>query len=142
MKLPGRAPAECQSRLVCSTLLSAAGVTLFYVESKVGKDLDNIFLDVLPIVFEHLQPPEPLLSQWAPIAQIKGWEAALKEGRRLAAPGVGFIEAVALQNVPNMPHQAGTVIMALSHGGRYESWWGSANSYIRDGFTDHDDDDY
>lgn len=61
-------------------LLSAVGVTLFYIESKVGKDLDNIFLDLLPIVFEHLQPPERLLSQWAPIAQIKAWDAALKEG--------------------------------------------------------------
>lgn len=123
-------------------LLTAAGVTLFYVESKVGKDLDNIFLDVLPIVFEHLQPPERLLSQWAPLVQIKEWNSALKEGRRLAAPGVGFIEAVALQEVPDMPYKAGTVIMALSHGGRYESWWASANSYTRDGSTDHDDNDY
>lgn len=141
-----RVTAQLESAAIASPrlfpLLSPAGVTLFYVETKVGKDLDNIFLDVLPLVFEHLQPPEPLLSQWAPIAKIKEWEAALKEGRRLAAPGVGFIEAMALQNVTDMPYQAGTVIMALSHGGRYESWWASANSYIRDGSTDQDDDGY
>lgn len=123
-------------------LLSAVGVTLFYVESKVGKDLDNIFLDVLPIVFKHLQPPEQLLSPWAPIEKIKEWDAALKDRRRLIAPGVGFIEAVALQNVPDMPYQPGTVIMALSHGARYESWWANANSYVRDGYPNDDDDDY
>lgn len=111
-------------------LLSAVGLSLFYVESSTGKDLDNIFLKLLPLVLETLKPPAETMHPWAS-QEMDEWDRFRKGEIPVAgSPAVSFIEAVALTKIDNGRFPPGTVILTLSMGGRLESWWASAMSYV------------
>lgn len=105
-------------------LLNTVGVTVFYVPDPDGKDLDNIFRELLPIVLEVLNPPraEPNLRDETDL-----WTSVAAGDRKCPGdPTVSFIEAVALKGVDLARHPPGTIYMSLGPGDRRESWWGIA----------------
>jgi hypothetical protein len=91
------------------------GVTAFFVPGAGGKDLDNIFRQlVVPALFEHLQLPRLRRHPYG----IPKDDAA---GTDTMAPShIAFVEGVALKGVPRPP---GTVVIAFADGQRYKSWW-------------------
>ena len=101
-------------------LIVSVGVTVFYFESQQGKDLDNILLDLLPIVLEKLGPPSDDITPWARIDSSQLGPAPSGLAR------VSFIEAIALKGVASKVCRPGTVILVLSPGDRRASWWSRA----------------
>jgi hypothetical protein len=90
------------------------GVTAFFVPSSSGKDLDNIFRQlVVPALVEHCHFPRELRHPYAMSEDGAGSGAT-------TLPHIAFVEGIALKGVPRPP---GTVVIALSGGQRYESWW-------------------
>lgn len=95
------------------------GVTAFYVPGPDGKDLDNIFRElVLPVLLSYCHLPREVRHPYGSFD--KGQEDRAGAGR---PPHVAFIEGVALKGVPRTP---GTVVVALSDGWRHRSWWQAA----------------
>ncbi|MFX0573091.1 hypothetical protein [Nocardia nepalensis] len=113
-------------------LLPSVGLTLFYLETDTGKDLDNLFLDVLPIVLNVLRPPAVALAEFSPIDALRAWRDADQQGVLTAATEIAFIEAVALKGVTSDRLRPGSVILALSHGSRWESWWDSTLRFVEE----------
>ncbi|MGY1959614.1 hypothetical protein [Nocardia gipuzkoensis] len=110
-------------------LLTPVGVTLYYLETVGGKDLDNIFLTLLPVVLQTVQPPVDALADYSAIADLKAWE----EGQAASTEReVAFIEAVALSGITDEQLLPGSVVLALSHGDRRESWWGSVLRFVEE----------
>ena len=105
-------------------LLNTVGVTVFYVPSRDGKDLDNIFRELLPIMLNVFRPPrtEPNLTD-----DVDLWER-VAAGDRLCPgdPTVSFIEAIALKGVDLERHPPGSVCTSFAPGSRSESWWNVA----------------
>ncbi|TXI64323.1 hypothetical protein [Mycolicibacterium mageritense] len=94
------------------------GVTAFYVPGPDGKDLDNIFRElVLPILLKHCHLPPEVRHPFGPFDDGNDNDS---DGGQ---PRVAFIEGVALKGVPRPP---GTVAVALSDGWRHRSWWHAA----------------
>lgn len=90
------------------------GVTSFYVPGPDGKDLDNIFRElVVPILLEHCDLPREVRH---PYGSFDDGDEDSGGGQ----PHIAFIEGVALKGVPRPP---GTVVVALSDGWRHRSWW-------------------
>jgi hypothetical protein len=90
------------------------GVTAFFVPGAAGKDLDNIFRQlVVPVLLEHCHLPRVLRHPYATPEDATG-DAAVPPAH------IAFIEGVALRGVPLPP---GTVVIALSDGQRHQSWW-------------------
>ncbi|WP_225731102.1 MULTISPECIES: hypothetical protein [unclassified Nocardia] len=110
-------------------LLPSIGVTVFYLETHTGKDLDNIFgdLEVLPTLLDTVRPPVHPLADYSPIEDLRRWH----EHDRAAVGDIAFIEAVALKGAADEQLSPGTVIVALSHGERLESWWASALQFLQ-----------
>jgi hypothetical protein len=95
------------------------GVTAFYVPGPGGKDLDNIFRElVLPVLLTRSHLPRELRHPYRSVDE--GQEEQVGAG---LPPHVAFIEGVALKGVPRPP---GTVVVALSDGWRHRSWWQAA----------------
>lgn len=93
------------------------GVTAFYVPGPDGKDLDNIFRElVVPILLEHCPLPRDVRHPYGSFTE-SGDESAQTQ------PRVAFIEGLALKGIPRPP---GTVVVALSDGWRHHSWWQAA----------------
>lgn len=90
------------------------GVTAFYIPGPDGKDLDNIFRElVLPILLQHCHLPREARHPYG------SFDEGDKE-TRATRPHIAFIEGIALNGVPRPP---GTVVVALSDGWRHRSWW-------------------
>lgn len=90
------------------------GVTAFYVPGPAGKDLDNIFRDlVLPVLLEHCHLPTEVCHPNTSFDEITRYTPS-------GPSRPAFIEGVALKGIPRSP---GTVVLALSGGLRYRSWW-------------------
>lgn len=95
------------------------GVTAFYVPGADGKDLDNIFRDlVLPVLLTQCHLPRELRHPYRSVDEEQ--EERVGAGR---PPRVAFIEGIALKGVPRPP---GTVVVAMSDGWRHRSWWQAA----------------
>lgn len=93
------------------------GVTAFYVPGPDGKDLDNIFRElVLPILLQHCHLPRDVHHPHGTFDEERGDTGATR-------PHIAFIEGIALKRVPRPP---GTVVVALSDGWRHRSWWQTA----------------
>lgn len=90
------------------------GVTAFYVPGPDGKDLDNIFRElVLPILAQHCHLPRDVRHPYGYFDEGHGDIGATR-------PHIAFIEGIALKGIPRPP---GTVVVALSDGWRHRSWW-------------------
>ena len=91
------------------------GVTAIFVPSATGKDLDNIFRQlVVPALLEYLHLPRLRRHPYAtPEDDAADTDAA-------APSHIAFVEGVALKGVPRRPR---TVVFALSDGQRHKSWW-------------------
>lgn len=90
------------------------GVTAFYVPGPDGKDLDNIFRElVLPVLLQHCHLQREARYPYGSFDERGG-------GTSEAPPYIAFIEGIALKGVPRLP---GTIVVALSDGRRYRSWW-------------------
>ncbi|MEZ0053009.1 hypothetical protein ABIA30_004034 [Mycobacterium sp. MAA66] len=90
------------------------GVTAFYVPGADGKDLDNIFRDlVLPVLLEHCHLPTELRHPSITFDKVTEYTPS-------GPSRPAFIEGVALKGIPRSP---GTVVVAFSGGLRYRSWW-------------------
>jgi hypothetical protein len=113
-------------------LLPSVGLSLFYIESPTGKDLDNIVRTVLPIVIDELSPPADGIGWWDPLDRIREWETASTGGNAPIARGVQFVEAVALPAGRELAMEPGSLLMALSRGDRLFSTWIEASEAIRD----------
>jgi hypothetical protein len=115
-------------------LLPSIGVTVFYLETGAGKDLDNIFgdLEVLPIVLDTVRPPVSPLADYSPIDDLRRWLEHDRNRLPAAVGDIAFIEAVALKGAADERLSSGSVIVALSHGERIESWWDSALGFLED----------
>ncbi|WP_280260090.1 hypothetical protein [Nocardia abscessus] len=115
-------------------LLPSIGVTVFYLETGSGKDLDNIFgdLEVLPIVLDIVRPPGSPLADYSPIEDLQRWFEHDRIGSPATVGDIAFIEAVALKGTADERLSSGTVIVALSHGERLESWWDNALGFLDD----------
>lgn len=95
------------------------GVTAFYVPGPDGKDLDNIFRElILPVLLTHCQLPREMRHPYGSFDHEPD-----ERGGAGRPPHVAFIEGVALKGVPRPP---GTVVVALSDGWRHRSWWQAA----------------
>lgn len=102
------------------------GVTAFYVPGPDGKDLDNIFRDlVVPVLLEHCHLPTEVCHPNTSFDEITEYTPS-------GPSRPAFIEGVALKGILRSP---GTVVLALSGGLRYRSRWEVA---LDDG---HDRDD-
>ncbi|MFE9328151.1 hypothetical protein ACIHDR_43105 [Nocardia sp. NPDC052278] len=113
-------------------LLPSVGVTLFYLETGAGKDLDNIFLTILPVILETFRPPVASLADYSPIDDLQTWHVDAERGARTTIGDTAFIEAVSLQGISSERLSPGTIVLALSHGGRMESWWDSALRFVEE----------
>lgn len=115
-------------------LLPSIGVTVFYLETRAGKDLDNIFgdLEVLPILLDTVRPPVRPLADYSPIDDLRRWQAHDRNKSPAAVGDIAFIEAVALKDAADERLSPGTVIVTLSHGERLESWWENALRFLED----------
>lgn len=113
-------------------LLPSVGVTVFYLETRAGKDLDNIFgeLEVLPILLDTIRPPVRPLADYSPINDLRQWLEHDRNKSVATAGDIAFIEAVALKDETDERLSPGSVIVALSHGERLESWWTNALQFL------------
>ncbi|MBU3063201.1 hypothetical protein KO481_16905 [Nocardia sp. NEAU-G5] len=113
-------------------LLASIGVTVFYLETRAGKDLDNIFgdLEVLPILLDTVRPPVRPLADYSPIEDLRAWQGHDRDKSPAAVGDIAFIEAVALKGAADERLSPGTVIVALSHGQRLEGWWENALQFL------------
>lgn len=113
-------------------LFPQVGLTLFVVENNSGKDLDNIVLDVLPGLLDVFQPTELGRGMWSGLDELRRLfdsnGPALPAGEAHAA----FIEAVSVPSAAVPTATPGSVVLALSHGHRYYSWWSSYNAFVRE----------
>ncbi|GAB2661844.1 hypothetical protein [Nocardia goodfellowii] len=75
-------------------------VTVFYLETRARKDLDNIFgdLEVLPILLDTVRPPVRPLADYSPIDDLRRWQAHDRNKSPAAVGDIAFIEAVALKD--------------------------------------------
>lgn len=90
------------------------GVTAFYVPGRDGKDLDNIFRDlVMPVLLEHCHLPTEVCHPNTTFDEITEYTPS-------GPSRPAFIEGVALTGIRRSP---GTVVLALSVGLRFRSWW-------------------
>jgi hypothetical protein len=118
--------AHAQAKALYFPLLHEVGLTVFYVESAVGKDLDNIFRIVVPIVLDVLKPPAESVSPIAEADTFALWDE-VRHGR-VAPPGpssISFIQAVALTGIDTSRFPPGTVLLTLTPGNRHHSLWRS-----------------
>jgi hypothetical protein len=122
--------AMATSSLGLFPLLPAVGVTVFYVESPQSRDLDNIHVTLLKDVLSTLKPLARPMGMWSPLRELEAWDQARKGLRPSAPAGVTFIEAVAVPPQFAPSFEPGTVILALSDGSRYSSWWDDAHRHI------------
>lgn len=102
-------------------LLCSVGVSVFYVPSQKGKDLDNIFRLVVPVLLGAVKPP--IHSKHPGALDEDGfgiWNAVRRGEQESPESRIAFIEAVALKGLPLSP---GSAILTLSHGDRHQSWW-------------------
>ncbi|MGY1901169.1 hypothetical protein [Nocardia gipuzkoensis] len=115
-------------------LLPSVGVTVFYLETGAGKDLDNIFgeLEILPIFLDTVRPPVSPLADYSPIDDLRTWREHDRDRSPTATGDIAFIEAVALKDITDERLLPGAVVVALSHGERLESWWDSALGFLDD----------
>jgi hypothetical protein len=100
---------------------------VFYVESAFGKDLDNIFRIVVPILLDVLKPPAESVSPIAEADTFALWDE-VRHGR-VAPPGpssISFIQAVALTGIDTSTFPPGTVLLTLTPGNRHYSLWRGA----------------
>ncbi|WP_280317591.1 hypothetical protein [Nocardia wallacei] len=120
------------SRPGLTPLLPSIGVTVFSLETRAGKDLDNIFGDfeVLPILLDTERPPVRPLADYSPIEDLREWQEHDRDKSPTAVGDIAFIEAVALKGATDERLPPGTVIVALSHGQRLESWWDNALQFL------------
>lgn len=88
------------------------GLSIFYAPGPAGKDLDNILLDLVPVVIEVLDPP-----------QYERWTFD-----SLTIPWISFIEATRVPADEDLP--AGGLVVALTNGDRYRSWWSQAEDEV------------
>ena len=122
--------AMATSSLGLFPLLPAVGVTVFYVESAKSRDLDNIHVTLLKDVLSTLKPLARPMGMWSPVRELEAWDQARKGLRPSAPAGVTFIEALAVPPQFAPSFDPGTVILALSDGSRYSSWWDDAHRHI------------
>lgn len=88
------------------------GLTAFVVPNSVGKDADNVFRDlVVPTLLDELKPPRA-----AQYPTIDKPNSETSPGQ----PHIHFIETINLAGISRPP---GTLVIALSHGYRHQSWW-------------------
>lgn len=88
------------------------GLSIFYAPGSAGKDLDNILLDVVPVVIEVLDPPQ--YERWILDSPTTPW--------------ISFIEATTVPADEHLP--AGSLVVALTNGDRYRSWWSQAEDEV------------
>lgn len=88
------------------------GLSIFYAPGPAGKDLDNILLDLVPVVIEVLDPPQ--YERWTVDSPTIPW--------------ISFIEATTVPADEHLP--AGGLIVALTNGDRYQSWWSQAEDEV------------
>ncbi|CAN5782899.1 hypothetical protein BH23CHL8_BH23CHL8_30730 [soil metagenome] len=119
-------------------LLVPLRVTLLVVPPAQGKDLDNILLDVLPAVNEHLRPHlEPwLLDAGAgPLEEgladrLLDWRIkGLRRLRSLVRYSVWSAQVLELHRAPDDPEE-GILAMVLGHGLNLDSIWVEAERYL------------
>ena len=109
------------------------GVTLIYFESKKGKDLDNIFNEILPNILEIIRPIGSDVTHWSNIEEIVDVqsESNLKKNRG-GNFSINFIEAISLPSPNTELYLPGTVIVCLARGDRDTSWWESAGDFLEE----------
>lgn len=114
-------------------LLQPVGLTIFYVESQMGKDLDNLVRSVMTPVLRVLNPPPDRFATWLGAKGLQDFDDALNNGSPLHShPHVEFVEVIAVPDSQTTDIAAGTVVLALSNGDRRHSWWTAAANYVRD----------
>ena len=117
-------------------LRTQVGITIFYVENRTyPRDLDNLFLTIVPLVITQLAPPSDDRNPWIAADRLR---LLAGDDFRVdaSASGISFIEGVSLNIGSDEQFPEGTVIVALSNGARHESWWEMAQSYASDA-TEH-----
>jgi len=88
------------------------GLSIFHAPSPAGKDLDNILLNLVPIVVEVLDPPQ--YERWTSDSETIPW--------------ISFIEATTVPADEHLP--PGGLVVALTSGDRYQSWWSQAEDEV------------
>jgi hypothetical protein len=111
-------------------LMPSLGITVFYLETGAGKDLDNIFgdLEVLPTVLDIARPPAVPVFEHSAIEDLEQWREHDRSTTQSAVGDVGFIEAVALKGIEDDRLSPGSVIVALSQGADGAKAGGAARS--------------
>lgn len=94
------------------------GLSIFHAPGPAGKDLDNILLNLVPIVIEVLDPPQ--YERWTMDSETTPW--------------ISFIEATTVPADGHLP--AGGLVVALTNGDRYQSWWTQAEDEVERYLTD------
>ncbi|QWS33050.1 hypothetical protein [Curtobacterium aetherium] len=94
------------------------GLSIFHAPGPAGKDLDNILLNLVPILIEILEPPQ--YERWTLDSETTPW--------------ISFIEATTVQADEHLP--AGDLVVALTNGDRYQSWWSQAEDEVERHLTE------
>ncbi|MEV6259121.1 hypothetical protein ACIHAX_36595 [Nocardia sp. NPDC051929] len=85
------------------------------------------------IVLDIVRPAGSLLADdYSPIEDLQRWFEHDRTGSPAAVGDIAFIEAIALKGTADERLSSGTVIVALSHGERLESWWDNALGFLDD----------
>lgn len=101
-------------------LRARSGISMILFEKKGhSKDLDNLVQQTLPAIMDVLRPPR---------RDHHGWLAD-EPDLRDSALDIPFIEIAAIPaDQSDMP--AGSLVMGLSSGDRYSSWWSLVGDYV------------
>lgn len=134
--------------LILFPLLVPTRLTVVVVQPKQARDLDNILLDLLPVVDDIMRPPqEPwLLSAASSVGEIRDddpmaerKQRGLRRLKSVIEHGVWSAQLIELNRTDDDPPE-GALAMMLGHGESMRSLWAEALARLEDwDEREHDD---